>query len=137
MNWRTLLPIAMFAGGIGAIAASVATGQAEISLFIIFPVFTGSSWLFVLGTLLIILSFIVGFALLAMGRAVAGIGQLAAEPPGQRVGETERPRTSYGGVIFIGPVPIAFGSSRSMALAMLVIGVVAFVVLLALVLLLA
>ena len=133
MNLRILLPVSVFLGGIGAIAASVAIGQAEVSLFIIFPVFTGSSWLFVLGTLLVVLSFVIGFLLLATAPAEAAAGLPLREDIAI---QTDRPRTSYGGVIFIGPVPIAFGSSKKMALALLMVGAAAFLVLLALVLLL-
>jgi len=132
-----LLPIAMFAGGMSAIAASVATGQADVSLFIIFPVFTGSSWLFVLGTLLVVLSFAVGFIVLALGTAEMASGRVSADIGHGGAGTEEARRTGYGGVVFIGPVPIAFGSSRGMAAAMLLVGAVVFVLLLALVLLLA
>ncbi|BFH72638.1 DUF131 domain-containing protein [Sulfurisphaera javensis] len=36
-------------------------------------------------------------------------------------------RTEYGGVIFIGPIPIVFGSSKKIARVMLIIGVIIFV----------
>lgn len=136
MNARIMLPISIFLAGICAIVASVAAGQAEVSLFIIFPVFTGSSWLFVLGTLLVILSFIIGFLLLALGTAEIAAGHVELPVRENLRTQPKQQETGYGGVIFIGPVPIAFGSSRTMALAMLLIGIAAFLVLLVLVLLL-
>lgn len=136
MNARIMLPISIFLAGICAIVASVAAGQARVSLFIIFPVFTGSSWLFVLGTLLVILSFIVGFLMLAFGTAEMAAGRVELPLREDFPTRQEQQEAGYGGVIFIGPVPIAFGSTRTMALAMLLIGLAAFLVLLALVLLL-
>ncbi len=128
MRTRTWLPLAIFIGGAIAIAAAVASGEAEVSLLVIFPVFTGSSGLFLLGIGLIILSFFAWFGTLAMGLPETerqGIGQstlpLQQEP---------RRETKYGGVVLIGPIPIAFGSDKNMALAMLVIGVIIAVLLL-------
>ncbi len=115
------LPVLIFAAGVICIAAAVAEGEADVSLVLIFPVFTGSSGLFFLGTALIVLSFFVGFVMLAMGQMEMGrvqkeLGQPAEQP-------VER-RTRYGGVVLIGPVPIAFGSDRNIAVLMLIIGIV-------------
>jgi hypothetical protein len=66
---RTLVPISIFVAGIGCIAAAAATGEAEVDLVLIFPIFSGSSLLFLLGVVLIIASFLVGFAMLAMTQA--------------------------------------------------------------------
>ena len=117
---RTWLPVAVFLGGISCIAASVATGEARVDLVVIFPVFSGSSGLFITGIALIILSFMIGFAMLAMAQA-----ELAANISSPK--ESKRPaferKTKYGGLVLIGPVPIAFGSDRRLAIAMLVIGI--------------
>ena len=128
---RTWVPIAVFLGGIACIAAAVITGEAEADLVLIFPVFRGSSGLFLAGILLIILSFFVGFAILAMTQA-----ELAAslQPPSASERQGVEKKTSYGGVVLIGPFPIAFGSDRKIALTMLVIGIVMFIVLLSVVL---
>lgn len=111
----------VFAAGIACIAAAVATGRADVNLVLIFPVFSGSSWLFILGTLLIVLSFFVGFAMLAMGRAEIEHVQSAAAIPGPL--ETQQRKTSYGGAVLIGPIPIAFASSKKMAIFMLMIAI--------------
>lgn len=124
------LPVLVFVTGIACIAVAVASGDADVSLVLIFPVFSGSSGLFLLGTLLIVLSFFVGFAMLAMGQLELGkmqreLGQ-SSEPPAQK-------DTKYGGVLVIGPVPIAFGSDRDVAIVMLIIGIVLAIVFLGLV----
>lgn len=127
MHMRMIVPIALFAGGAACIAAAVATGEADVSLFLIFPVFTGSSGLFLLGTAFIVFSLITGFLFMVMG-------QLELATPVQTTGrDNEGPGPSprdrrYGGVVLIGPVPIAFGSDSKIALAMLVIGIIVAIV---------
>ncbi|GEM_PF-192155 len=123
LHYRTMAPIGLFAAGVACIAASVFTGEAEVSLFLIFPVFSGSSGLFLLGTLLIILSFIAGFMILTIGQIEIAGGDFGVHGRNadQEDGTSER---RYGGVVLVGPVPIAFGSDRKMALAMFVIGIV-------------
>lgn len=128
-----VVPVGLFAAGVACIAASVLTGEAEVSLFLIFPVFSGSSGLFLLGTALIVFSFIAGFVLLMKGQL-----ELASEnpyaPDAGAGPERRKAKTGYGGVVLLGPVPIAFGSDKTMALAMLIIGVVFAVVALVLLL---
>lgn len=123
LHLRTLAPVGLFVAGVACIAGSVLSGETEVSLLLIFPVFSGSSALFLLGTSFIVLSFIVGFLALMMGQA-----ELAGAGPGSRGGAsvegTARVEKKYGGVVLLGPVPIAFGSDKGIALAMLAVGVV-------------
>lgn len=123
---RSWIPIAVFLGGIVCIAAAVGIGEAEVDLVLVFPVFSGSSPLFLLGIALIVLSFFVGFAMLAMAKS-----ELDHHLTGPGTGERPAPsrKTSYGGVVLIGPVPIAFGSDKKIAVTMLIIGIAAFIVL--------
>ena len=37
-----LLPLVLFVSGLGLVAASIATGEAELSLLVVFPVVSGS-----------------------------------------------------------------------------------------------
>jgi len=135
MNLKIMLPVVTFVAGVAVIALAVATGEARVELVLIFPVFSGSSGLFLLGIVLILLSFIIGFALLAMGQAEL-LNAADGSVESQGIDKT-RTETKYGGVVLIGPVPIAFGSERRIALAMLVAGiVVAVIILLGLLLLL-
>lgn len=130
MRQRIWIPIAMFAAGLVLIASAVATGEADVSLFVIFPVFSGSGGLFLLGTLLIILSFILGFLMLAMGQLDAQ--SVMTWPQGATRPEAgpSHVEKEFGGVVLIGPIPIAFGSNRRIALFMLVLGIVVAIVLL-------
>lgn len=115
------VPIAVFVSGITCIAAAAVSGEADIRLFLIFPVFSGSSWLFILGTLLIVLSFFVGFAMIAIGGTEADRSQPGSVEP--RPPATSQRKTTYGGVVLVGPIPIAFASSKNMAIFMLIIGI--------------
>lgn len=124
MTPRMWVPVGLFVGGIVLIVAAVASGEAEVSLLVVFPVFSGSSPLFLLGTLLIVMSFIVGFLMLVLGQmqmAAGGTWPAGDFPEVQASGST---RKEYGGVVMVGPVPIAFGSDRRIALIMLVLGIV-------------
>ena len=115
------VPIAVFVSGIACIAAAVGGGEADVRLFLIFPVFSGSSWLFILGTSLIVLSFFVGFAMIAIGGTGADRSQPGSEEP--RSPATTQRKTTYGGVVMVGPIPIIFASSKNMAIFMLMIGI--------------
>ena len=117
---RMWLPVAVFFTGMASIAAAVATGEAKVDLVVIFPVFSGSSGLFLLGTVLIILSFLIGFAILAMAQAELATNMAL---PSMAQKPTVEKKTQYGGVVLVGPFPIAFGSDRRIAVIMLVLGI--------------
>ncbi len=130
MRHRIWIPIAMFGAGLALIASAVATGEAEVSLLLIFPIFSGSSGFFLLGTLLIVLSFMVGFLMLVMGQLEVQASSVWPQMNAEPREETRPVKRDYGGVVMIGPVPIAFGSSRTMAVLMLVLGIVLAIILL-------
>lgn len=115
------IPALLFVCGAVLIAAAVVTEEAEVSLFIIFPVFSGSSWMFVLGVLFIIAGFVAFF--LTMVDAASRNAPSEGHGP-DLDGLGRKTRRYYGGVVMIGPVPIAFGSDTKIAKIMLVIGVV-------------
>ena len=130
-----LLPLLMFAAGITLIGTAVMTGEADVSLVVIFPVFSGSSALFLLGTVLLILSFLAGFAILAMDNVE--VERREAQPPGRARSTETGPKTRFGGMVLIGPIPIAFGSDKNIAVLMLALGVATIVGVLVLLLFLA
>jgi len=123
---RMWFPVAVFLGGLACIAAAVATGEADVELVLVFPVFSGSSGLFLIGTALIVLSFLIVFAMMATARGES-YGNTVA-PTASQAPKAEG-KTHYGGVVLIGPIPIAFGSSKKVALVMLVLGIAMAVVL--------
>lgn len=131
MHFRQLIPVLLFMSGIACIAVAVATGEADVSLFVIFPVFSGTGGLFLLGAVLIILSFVAGFALLWMGQLE--LRELQSQITGAREGMHSEKKVHYGGVVLLGPVPVAFGSNRDIAVVMLVVGIILAIVVLGLI----
>jgi len=111
----------VFTSGIACIAAAAASGEVDVRLFLIFPVFSGSSWLFILGTLLIVLSFFIGFAMIAIG----GMEPNRSQPGGMEPHSSAitQKKTTYGGVVLVGPIPIVFASNKKMAIFMLIVGI--------------
>lgn len=128
-----LIPVVVFLGGATCIAAAVATGQAEVDLVVVFPVFSGSSGLFLLGIGLILLSFLVGFVMLAI---LQGSMMVMASDGGRARGPMVEKKTRYGGVVLVGPVPIAFGPNKKIAIVMLVLGIAMAVALISMLLML-
>ena len=134
MKGRMWIPLWVFLAGVACIVVAAATGEAEVQLFIIFPLISGTSWLFILGIVLIVASFILGFVLAASAISEEQPPAQGPSPHGPAEGRTTR-SSRYGGVVLIGPVPIVFGSDRTMALIMLVLAVVVIAVVLAIALL--
>ena len=130
------LPGILFFGGIFLIAVSVATGEADLSLVVVFPVISGTGGVFLLGMLLTVAGLLLGFALMVIGKT-----EWADHQEPARTGESglhhargEKREVRYGGVVLIGPIPIAFGSNMRMAVTMLVVGIIIAIVILALIL---
>jgi len=127
MRWHGPAALACLVGGIAALAVAVAQGGAVVHLLVIVPVVTGTSPLAFLGILLILAAVMLAFV------ALAGRGLPAAEGP-QEVGSatpkaSPAPSKSFGGVVFLGPFPLVFGSNPRMTRAMLLVGVGLFVLL--------
>ncbi len=115
-----MIPVLMFVTGLVIMGIAVASGEGEVSLVLIFPVFSGSSAMFMLGTALIVLGFMTGFFMMVRNQMdTIRAGDYPAEDGISRPAETK-----YGGVVMIGPIPIAFGSDKKTAFAMFVIGVI-------------
>ncbi len=124
---RWLGPVLLVAG-VAALAVGFLQGQASLNLFVIFPVITATGGWSALGIVLLIAGF---FSLFLTWPSVA-----PAPPP--TVGEPLTPSTPaepappaatrrWGGVVFLGPVPVVFGSDAKVARWMLVVGILLFV----------
>ncbi len=124
-------PLILF-GGIVVLAYALVIGQATVSLVLVFPIVTASGpWGF-LGVLLIVTSFAVFFLTWPFATEI----RRGSVPPGSEVSppvatSAARPRR-WGGVVFLGPIPIVFGSDAKVARWMLLVGIVLFVALLVL-----
>lgn len=115
----------MLAGGVVLLGWAVSRGEAELYLFLIFPVVSGTGPIFAAGTLLLIVGVLATF----MALSVRGAGATAWEPV-EAPPRTEAPQQApqggveFGGVVFIGPIPIVFGRGHQMGRWMLVASIV-------------
>lgn len=109
----------MLLAGAGCLAYAASIGQASVVVVLILPVLVGTGpWAF-LGTLLLMAGFALGFFAWTGHSRMARIpGAPAGAPPGAAEG-----RTSTGGFLLLGPIPIAFGSTKRLAVGMLAVAI--------------
>ncbi len=128
-----LLGPALILSGVLALAWGYVQGEASLNLFLIFPVITATGGWSALGILLLIAGFFAFF--LTWPLAVSRNALMpAAPPPTAPPGEPSHaaPSRRWGGVVFLGPVPVVFGSDAKVAKWMILVGVLLFVGLLVL-----
>ncbi len=129
---RLLGPVLIAAGIVGLILGYL-QGEASLSLFVIFPVITATGGWSALGILLVIAGF---FALFFTWPAwtVAEPVPPSSQATGPVSGGGTRESSSrrWGGVVFLGPIPVVFGSDAKVAKWMILAGVLLFVGLLVL-----
>lgn len=134
-NAYRLAAAAMVAVAAVLIAAGVADGSLKIGFLLIVPVIYGSGVYAIVAALLVFGA----FALFAFSAALPESGSGSQGYADWHDAEKEqaqfRGRRRFGGIIFIGPIPIIFGSDRKLgaylitaAIAVLVLLIIAFVV---------
>lgn len=118
-GWVMLIALAAAAVVLGGVAEG--KGELELYLFLIVPVLRADGWWGAASLLLAFAAFIVLLSNL-LPRASLKV-------------EEGRDRPSAGGVLFIGPIPIMFGTDRSTAIIVLMVAVAVLAALLFLLLL--
>ncbi|MFO7992346.1 MAG: DUF131 domain-containing protein [Thermoplasmata archaeon] len=113
---RMIIPFVIFILGLSLVIYSVVKGETDLYLFLIFPVFVGGGWYMLLGALLMISAFILAFII-----PLHSYSQKADRDTYTRHTSTKKD-TEFGGVIFIGPIPIIFGKDKKMSKTMLFVG---------------
>ncbi len=114
--------------GLAVLALAVGRGEASLYLVVIVPVIAGTGPLAFLGILLVFVGFFLTFLLWSTRTGpgseeqIVGAGPAEGPPPARR----------WGGIAFLGPIPLVFGSDPRMTRAMLWVGVLLFLALLAL-----
>ncbi len=103
---KTILCLILGAAGLVLMALSVITGEARVALVLFIPVIYGGVLLFI-SVLLLMSSFLLWIFL----------------PSADKVREVKG-ESKYGGVVFIGPIPIILGSDKNVTRTMLYIGLV-------------
>jgi len=124
---RAIPPLSVLFSGILFILLGILQGDAEIAIIFVVPVIYGSGIYLTIGILLIFLSFVLFFIFSTLGfqdrKPRRGIKEAGKEA---RSGS----RSKYGGVVFIGPIPIIFGKDESIAKKMMYVGLAIAVILL-------
>jgi uncharacterized protein (TIGR00304 family) len=115
---KTYLPLIFLILGFGLIILALFRGEANIALLLIFPIIYGSSILMFLGIILIFISFLLFFFI--------PFRRVPKREKYERMGgiDEEKRETEYGGVIFIGPIPIVFGKDKDITQKMLYLALI-------------
>lgn len=129
---RMLGPVLLVAG-LACLVVGYVQGQASLSLFVIFPVVTATGGWSALGILLLIVGVFAFFLTWPSWTAPALPGPAGPAPgPSPLDAATPPSNRRWGGVVFLGPVPVVFGSDPKIAKWMILVGVLLFVGLLVL-----
>lgn len=127
---------ALLLAGLATLAYASTLGQVAVALVLVFPVIIGTGPLGFLGGLLVMAGLVAAFWALA-GRAR---GEAAWPEAPSAAGDDARAEptrgSSAGGFLLLGPIPIAFGTTRHLAATMLALAVLVLAALLLLPLLL-
>lgn len=123
---RTVPSLLALFSGILFILISILQGEADVALFVIIPVIYGSGIYLAIGIFLIFLSFILFFVFSAVGLKK----EMSRKEKTDHRGKKVKTESKYGGVIFIGPIPIIFGKDKSISKKMMYVGLVIAVILL-------
>jgi len=131
MRRLSTLALACLVGGVALLTYGASVGQGQVYLVFIVPVFTGSGPIPFAGIALIMLGFVLGFLSLARIPLAAEGPAPPAEPSPTASAPPTAPAKRFGGVVFLGPFPVVFGSDKTMSKYMLVLAVAMTVLLLA------
>ena len=132
---RLLGPAALVAGLI-AFGWAVARGDAKLYLIFVVPVIVGTGPFAILGILLVFLGFALTFffgpfSFAPSSHPATESPRTMGEVPPQDVVPPQTPRARrWGGVVFLGPIPVVFGSDPQMTRRMLLLGAILFFALL-------
>lgn len=128
--FRFLGPLLLLAG-LAVLGVALSRGEASLFLVVVIPVIMGTGPTALLGIFLVFAGFFATFLFWPAGTESAPAVISGGPAPGPPPGPTP-PTRRWGGVVFLGPFPIVFGSDPRMSRAMLVLGIVLVLALLAL-----
>jgi uncharacterized protein (TIGR00304 family) len=126
------LAVCMLVGGLALLVVAAINGDADLSIFLIFPVISGTGAAFAIGALLFVVGIFLAFFAFSLNLIPSGVPASEAyverrPRQGEATDQSGRPHeggSKFGGVVFIGPIPIVFGSGPKMGRLMLVASIV-------------
>ena len=127
MRASRLLGPALLLAGVAALAVGFAQGEASFSLFVIFPVITATGAWSALGIVLLIAGFFSLFLTWPSGTTAEPPPPIAPAAGASPASPAPTHPRRWGGVVFLGPVPVVFGSDAKIARWMIVVGVLLFI----------
>jgi uncharacterized protein (TIGR00304 family) len=118
-----ILAICMILAGAALLAYCVVIGEMQVALVLIVPVIFGGSILGVLAIGLMIAGVFIFIVDSFLGASPEGMqdGLVDGGHPSSPTGKTE-----FGGAVFIGPIPIIFGSSKKVTIYVVILSIVIF-----------
>lgn len=130
MNPYRLVAVALLVAAAVLIASAVAAGQMHVGFILIVPVIYGSGVAGAVAAILVFLAFILFAISPAWEMRREGRGQyVQPEAPKPEERAQAEGRRRFGGVVFIGPVPVIFGSDRKMTAYMVIAAIIILVLL--------
>jgi len=130
-----ILSLIVIGIGLGILIYSIVTGGSKLYLFLFFPLIVTDDIFGILGALFIIIGFVVLFASFTFYRAKSAIAQILEDENGEYEVHVEKPKITTGGVIFIGPIPIVWGSDKKVSKNMWYVAIIITIILVVLTLL--
>ena len=112
MNKIRILAWVVLLSGVVFLIVGALEGDFQGGFILIFPFFIGSGVYAIVGVLLLMLSFF----LFILGFTPKKLNQ---QPPSPQDQSGQKPIVKGGGIILVGPIPILFGSSWKIALALI------------------
>ncbi|MCK5548041.1 MAG: DUF131 domain-containing protein, partial [Thermoplasmata archaeon] len=126
------IPLALLVLGFLLLAYSVIEGTGEIHWVLFIPVFTATGIFAFLGTVSMIIAFLLFFLIYAREFADStGTGRespsraTAGRPPSSQAPAVDK---KFGGVVLIGPIPLIFGSDPKLTIVIVALAIVLMIV---------
>ena len=133
------ISLIIMAVGLTLLIYSIYTGGSDFYLFLIFPVIVSGDIFGALGILVLVIGFIALMINISLGRAsVVGLGSLEEildEDEADIKEVKKRSKVTTGGVVFLGPFPIVWGSDKKVGRGMMFVALIITLVLIVLTLL--
>jgi uncharacterized protein (TIGR00304 family) len=126
MNKLKLGALGLIVIGIVVLAVGALSGDGEFIILLFIPVYRGTGPYALGGGLLIFLGIVVGLIYLFKTYVPAPYQDThgKSQAPGGKQGAPPMGGSKHGGVVFIGPVPIVWGSDAKTTLYTIIIGII-------------